>query len=121
VPGPTTTIATLDVDRQNVPALGIKARFPNIAFQTTMVAKICVASSKASIFLAFKILFNVSQVIGHEFDTLSSFRSRLRHYLWDATLMPFSTPQAEMLSLRGFLCPPLGFGTGLASSPQNRN
>jgi hypothetical protein len=51
VPGSTTTVAALDVDRQNVPALAIKARFPNIAFQTTMVAKIGVASREASIFL----------------------------------------------------------------------
>jgi hypothetical protein len=78
VPGSTTTVAALDVDRQNVPALAIKARFPNIAFQTTMVAKIGVAAREASIFLAFKILSYVSQVIGHKFDTLPSFRSRLR-------------------------------------------
>jgi len=121
VPGPTTTVATLDVDRQNIPALAIKARFPNIAFQTTMAAKICVASREASIFLAFKILVYVSQVIGHEFDTLASFRSGLRHHLWNATLMPFSTPPAEMLSLRGFFCFPIGLGTGLAFSLQNRN
>jgi hypothetical protein len=93
VPGPTTTVATLDVYRQNVPALASKGRFPNIAFQTTMVAKICVAAREASIFLAFKILSYVSQVIGHEFDTIPSFRSRLGHYLWNATLMPISTPQ----------------------------
>jgi hypothetical protein len=78
VPGSTTTVAALDVDRQNVPALAIKARFPNIAFQTTMVAKIGVAAREASIFLVFKILSYVSQVIGHKFDTLPSFRSRLR-------------------------------------------
>jgi hypothetical protein len=93
VPGPTTTVATLDVDRQNVPDLASKASFPNIAFQTTMVAKICVAAREASIFLAFKVLSYVSQVIGHEFDTIPRFRSRLGHYFWDATLMPFSSPQ----------------------------
>jgi hypothetical protein len=121
VPGPTTTVATLDVDRQNVPALAIEARFPNIAFQTTMVAKICVAARETSIFLAFKMLSYVSQVIGHECDTIPRFRSRLGHYLWNATLMPFSSPQAEMPSLTSFLRPPLGLGTGLAFSLQNRN
>ena len=78
VPGPATTIAALDVDRQNGPALAIKARFPNIAFQTTMMAKIGVASSEASIFLVFKILFYVRQVIGHDFAPLPNFRSKLR-------------------------------------------
>jgi hypothetical protein len=78
VPGPATTVAALDVDRQNGPALAVKARFPNIAFQTTMMAKIGVASSEASIFLVFKILSYVSQVIGHDLAPLPSFRSRLR-------------------------------------------
>jgi hypothetical protein len=86
-----------------------------------MVAKICVTPHEARIFLAFKVLSYVSQVIGHEFDTIPSFRSSLGHYLWDATLMPFSSPQAEMPSLRSFLRPPLGLGTGLAFSLQNRN
>jgi hypothetical protein len=81
VPGPATTVTTFDVDRQNIPALAIKARFPNIAFQTTMVAKIRVASREASIFLVFKILSYVSQVIGHEFDTLPKFRSEPSHHL----------------------------------------
>jgi hypothetical protein len=78
VPGPATTVATLDVDRQNGPALASKARFSNIAFHTTMVAKIGVASSEASIFFVFKILFYVSQVIEHEFETSPIFPSRLR-------------------------------------------
>jgi hypothetical protein len=86
-----------------------------------MVAKIGVASREASIFLVFKILSYVSQVIGHECDPVPSFRSRIGYYLWNATLMPFSTPEAEMLSLRGFFCPLLGLGTGLASSIQDRN
>jgi hypothetical protein len=107
VPGLTTTVATFDVNRQNHRTLAIKARFPHIALQTTMVAKVGVTSRKASIFLVFKIVFYVSQVIGHEFDTLPSFPSKRGHYLWDATLMPFYIPGAEMLSLRGFfVCSP---------------
>jgi len=78
VPGPATTIAALDVDRQNRPALATKARLPNIAFHTTMMAKIRVASSEASIFSIFKILSYVSQVVEHELDTKPSFRSKLR-------------------------------------------
>jgi hypothetical protein len=60
VPGLATTVTTLDVNRQNVSALAIKARFSNIAFQTTTAAKIGVTSREASIFLVFKILFYVS-------------------------------------------------------------
>lgn len=121
MPGLTTTVATLDVDRQNVPALAIKARFPHIAFKTTTVAKVGVTSREASIFFVFKILFYVSQVIGHELHTLPSFRSKRGHYLWSATLMPFSPSEAEILSLRGFLCALLELGTGLASSLRKRN
>jgi len=103
VPGPTTTVATLDVDRQNVPALAIKARFPNIAFQTTMVAKIGVAARKASIFLAFKILSYVSQVIGHKFDTLPSFCSRLARIFHE--LLAATTDLAVLPGVLG--CRPL--------------
>jgi hypothetical protein len=89
VPGLTTTVATFDVNRQNLPTLAIKARFPHIALQATMVAKVGVTSRKASIFFVFKIISYVSQVIGHEFDTLPSFHSKRGHYLRNATPMPF--------------------------------
>jgi hypothetical protein len=90
VPGPATTVATFDVDRQNSSALAIKARFPNIAFQTTMLTEIRVAVREASIYLAFKVIFYFSQVIGHELHTLSTFISGFRQLLWNATVMPIS-------------------------------
>jgi hypothetical protein len=89
-PGPTTTVATFDIDRQNSPALALKTRFPNIAFQTTMLTEIRVAVREASIYFTLKVIFYFSQVIRHEFHTLSTCISGHRHLLWNATVMPFS-------------------------------
>jgi hypothetical protein len=55
-----------------------------------MLTEIRVAVREASIYLAFKVIFYFSQVIGHEFHTLSTFISGFRQLLWNATVMPFS-------------------------------
>jgi hypothetical protein len=60
VPGITTTVTTLDVDRQNFPVQARKACLPNVAFQTALLAKISVTSGEASIFPVFKIISYVS-------------------------------------------------------------
>jgi hypothetical protein len=62
-----------------------------------------------------------AKLSGMSIDTLPSFRSKRGHYLWNATLMPFYAPEAEMLSLRDFLCTLLELGTGLAFSVGNKS